>query len=84
MSEGEDKGESQKGGYGRRTSNDWRQEGGATREHPGGTSFKCLNRESFPGGAVVNLPASAGDTGSSLVQEDPTCHRATKPVRHNY
>ena len=42
----------------------------------------------FPGGAVVkNLPAIAGDTGSSpgpLVQEDPTCRGATKPVCHNY
>ena len=28
----------------------------------------------FPGGAVVeNLPANAGDTGSTLVWEDPTC-----------
>ena len=41
--------------------------------------------EGFPGGAVVkNLPASAGDTCSSLVWEDPTCRGATKPVRHNY
>ena len=41
--------------------------------------------QDFPGGAVVkNPPANAADTGSSLVWEDPTCHGATKPVRHNY
>ena len=39
----------------------------------------------FPGGAVVeSLPANAGDTGSSLVWEDPTCRGATGPVSHNY
>ena len=39
----------------------------------------------FPSGAVVkNPPANAVDTGLSLVWEDPTCHRATKPMRHNY
>ena len=39
----------------------------------------------FPGGAVVkNPPANAGDTGSSPGLEDPTCRRATKPMRHNY
>ena len=38
----------------------------------------------FPGGAVVkNPPANAGDVGSSI-REDPTCHRATKPVHHKY
>ena len=31
---------------------------------------------------VTNLPASAGDV-SSLVREDPTCHRATQPG-HRY
>ena len=37
----------------------------------------------FPGGPVVkNLPANAEDTGSVLVQEDPTCRRASKPVHH--
>ena len=37
----------------------------------------------FPGGAVVkNLPANAGV--QALVQEDPTCRGATKPMRHNY
>ena len=42
---------------------------------------KKMNRD-FPGGAVVkNPPANAGDTGSSPA---PTCHRATKPVHHNY
>ena len=39
----------------------------------------------FSGGAVVkNPPANAGDTDSSLLWEDPTCRRATKPMRHNY
>ena len=39
----------------------------------------------FPGGTVVkNPPANAGDMGSSLIQEDPTCCGATKPVHHNY
>ena len=32
---------------------------------------------------VKNPPANAGDTGSILVLEDPTCRGATKPVRHN-
>ena len=37
----------------------------------------------FPGGTVVkNPPANAGVC--SLVQEDPTCCGATKPVCHNY
>ena len=39
----------------------------------------------FPGGWVVkNSPANAGDVGSPLIREDPTCHRAAKPVWHNY
>ena len=45
---------------------------------------KSTNRD-FPGAAVVkNPPANARDRGSSLVQEDPTCRGATKPVLHNY
>ena len=41
--------------------------------------------QGFPGGAVVkNPPASAGTRVRALVQEDPTCCRAAKPVRHNY
>ena len=41
--------------------------------------------EDFPGGTVVKNPsANAGDTGSTLVWEYPTCQGATKPVRHNY
>ena len=44
----------------------------------------CILKD-FPGGAVVkNPPANAGDTGSSLVWEDPTCCGATKPMSHNY
>ena len=39
----------------------------------------------FPGGSVFkNPPANAEDMGSALVQEDPTCRGATKPMRHNY
>ena len=39
--------------------------------------------EGFPGGtAVKNPPANAGDTGSSSGQG--RCHRATKPMCHNY
>ena len=38
----------------------------------------------FPGGAVVeNLPANAGDTGSSPGLGDTTCHEATRPMSHN-
>ena len=41
--------------------------------------------EDFPGGALVkNLPANAGTWVQALVQEDPTCCGATKPVCHNY
>ena len=40
--------------------------------------------EGFPGGSVVkNLPANAGDTGSILIQADPTCLEATKPLSHS-
>ena len=46
----------------------------------------------FPGGAVVkNLPANAGDTGSSPSLEDPTSPWATttspsavEPTSHSY
>ena len=39
----------------------------------------------FPGDAVVeNLPANAGDTGSSPGLEDPTCRGANGPVSHSY
>ena len=42
----------------------------------------------FPGGAVVeNLPANAGDTGSSPAlgrSHMPQSSRATGPVSHNY
>ena len=46
--------------------------------------FKAHCRD-FPGVPVVkNLSAIAGDTGSILVREDPTCCRATKPVSCGY
>ena len=32
----------------------------------------------------TNLPANAGDTGSVLAWEDPTCTRATKLMHHKY
>ena len=39
----------------------------------------------FPGGPLAkNPPANAGDMVLSLLKEDFTCHRATKPTRHNY
>ena len=39
----------------------------------------------FPGGAVVkNRLPMQGTRVRALVQEDPTCHGATKPVCHNY
>ena len=40
----------------------------------------------FPGGSVVkNPPANAGNIRlRSLILKDPTCHRATKHVRHDY
>ena len=47
----------------------------------------CKNPEvqDFPGGSVVkNLPASAGNMVQSIVWEDRTCLRETKPVGHNY
>ena len=48
--------------------------------------ISSLKKErNIPGGPMVkNLPANAGDMGSVLVQEDPTCCGATKPMCHNY
>ena len=45
-----------------------------------------MQEKNFPGGPVVtNLPANTGDMGLILIQgKDPTCHRATEPVCHNY
>ena len=44
-------------------------------------SIKNYQSLDFPGGAVVeNSPANAGTPAQSLIWEDPTCHRATKPV----
>ena len=46
--------------------------------------YKILHRD-FPGGTVIkNPPANAGTRVRSLLQKDPTCHRVTKPMRHNY
>ena len=39
----------------------------------------------FPGGSVVkNPPGNAGDVGSTLIREDPTCCKADKPMSHSY
>ena len=43
------------------------------------------NWRGFPGGSVVkNLPANARDWVQSLIQEDTTRLRATKPMSHNH
>ena len=43
------------------------------------------SHKGFPGGSVVkDSPANAGDTGSIPDMGRPACHRATKPVCHNY
>ena len=46
----------------------------------------CTNLHGgLPGGTVVkNPPPMQGTQVRSLVREDPTCCRATKPVHHNY
>ena len=52
---------------------------------PGIMSQKCI----YPRTSLVaqwlrvRLPMQ-GTRVRALVQEDPTCHRATKPVHHNY
>ena len=33
---------------------------------------------------IKNLPVNAGDIGSIMVWEDPTCHGAIKPMSQNY
>ena len=43
------------------------------------------NERDFLGGAVVkNPPANAGNTGLIPGLGRSTCHRATKPLHHNY
>ena len=43
------------------------------------------SHKGFPGGSVVkDSPANAGDTGSIPDMGRLACHRATKPVCHNY
>ena len=37
-----------------------------------------------PGSVVKNPPANVGDMVQSLIQEDPTCCGATKPMHNNY
>ena len=44
---------------------------------------KKKKNEGLPyGPGVKNPPANAGDTVGSLVEVDPTCHRATKPLQN--
>ena len=46
---------------------------------------KSKHKEGFPGGAVVeNLPANAGDTGSSPGLGRSHMPRSNWPVSHNY
>ena len=49
-----------------------------------GLSLECSQMD-FPGGQLLRicLPMQ-GTRVRALVWEDPTCRRATKPVRHNY
>ena len=63
----------------------WRITAESSKDMEGNLQLKKKKNRDFPAGAVVkNPPANAGDTGRSLVRKDPTCHGATKPVRHNY
>ena len=52
--------------------------------------FKKFSAKKYPGGASlvaqwlrIRLPMQ-GTRVQALVQEDPTCRGATKPMRHNY
>ena len=48
-------------------------------------SYLKKQEKGFPGGTVAgNLPANAGDTGSSPAPGRSECRRATKPMHHNY
>ena len=48
-------------------------------------SFTEVKQEDFPGGAVVKICLPMQETRvRALVQQDPTCRGATKPVCHNY
>ena len=53
------------------------------------SSFKSQLKYSLPGTSLVaqwlriHLPMQ-GTRVRARVREDPTCHRATKPVCHNY
>ena len=63
-------------------------------QHIVSNNFYEMLISDFPGGAVVKNPPATqwfriclpmqGTQVRALVQEDPTCHRAAKPVRHNY
>ena len=65
------------------------QQPGATAELSSALDPLKLAPRGFPGGSVVKNPsANAGDIEcrriQSLIWEDPTCCRATKPMHHNY
>ena len=44
------------------------------------TQIKTTMRDFLGGPVVKNSSANAGDTGQSLVWQDPTCPEATNPV----
>ena len=46
--------------------------------------FKLITRASLVAQWLRICLSMQGTWLRALVQEDPTCHRATKPVRHNY
>lgn len=46
--------------------------------------LKNLRIWDFPGGIVLKNPPASRNTGSTLVREDPTCHRAAASVCHDY
>ena len=49
-------------------------------------AVKSTISRGFPGRPVAGSPAMQcrGPLAPSLVQEDPTCHRTTRPMGHNY
>ena len=50
-----------------------------------GLEYNKFSISGFPAGSVVkNLLTSAGNIGQSLIQVDPTCHGAAKPMHHKY
>ena len=54
--------------------------------NPGWSNLKIFtSAKGFPGGSVVKKPLPMQGTRlQSLIQEDPTCHGATKSMCHSY